>query len=355
MMGENNMFRNKQDVEMMRKLAEGELEALLEQVKAQKKALLDAETVEEIIAVKKHVVSSVGKHIKLEESLEQLGSDLDAQGKELKNQVEQLDGLLDTLRGEFSGLEVKKDEMPAIRQLLMDVKGKFEGFVKNTMENEELLDTALSSIKVINENSSFMKQQVDSFIGTAKNVSNNMAGIAVIAEQTNLLALNASIEAARAGDAGRGFAVVAEEIRKLSDGTKELLDDMNKFLKAFETASMKTGEEVIATTEGISNVERQLQNLVDNIKGNKDTTFHIEDKMHAVNEGVTSLEKQMAAIMKRAEDASYNTQEMQDVMRCVQGTATEFTLLKNQLQEITDQHKQNQQALTQVTNLKLMK
>jgi len=63
-----------------------------------------------------------------------------------------------------------------------------------------------------------------------------------IAAQTNLLALNAAIEAAQAGDAGRGFAVVADEIRKLAEGSKSSVGEIESLIGSVQLHTNATAK-----------------------------------------------------------------------------------------------------------------
>lgn len=289
------MFGNKQNVEMMRKLAEGELELLLEEINNSKKSLLKAETVEEIISIKKNVQEMVKGIEGFDEQISYIAHQVDENRDTIRKHMNELSKLENVFEAECNNRSIKCESVFEKSQnmsvLVEEMNTKIQTSVERTNHMEELLVVIAGTIKEMNATGRSMKKQVKTFIETAQNVTSNISGIASIAEQTNLLALNASIEAARAGEAGKGFAVVAEEIRKLSDGTKELLDHMTQLLGDLEKASMKTSEEVEATTIGIEKVTTEIQEVDKNIQESKTNTTLLKNEIEKMTGYVVKIEE----------------------------------------------------------------
>ena len=281
------MFGKKQDVECMRQLAEGELEALLQEVRGNKKAILKADTVEELIAIRQKIKNLSANVQGIKSDLKDLknsaSKELSVVGKQITI-LSKIENTVSSRMDTFTNSE--KNTSNGSKEVMTTVDGinkKIEVSAHINQHTEDLLQVITKAIRSINATGKSMKKQVTTFIETAQNVTSNISGISSIAEQTNLLALNASIEAARAGEAGRGFAVVAEEIRKLSDGTKELLDNMTKYLTELEQSSLKTSEEVEATTLGIENIEEKVEQVDKNIQDSKIYTEQIRSEMSNIN------------------------------------------------------------------------
>lgn len=127
------------------------------------------------------------------------------------------------------------------------VNATVDGGASSVQELGRQADNVSSSSKVVEEVITELTtkvQKVGSFVDT----------IISISSQTNLLALNASIEAARAGEAGRGFSVVAEEIRQLSEDTKEASNNITNIIHELN-ADTRLANESIETA--VSSVTRQ--------------------------------------------------------------------------------------------------
>ena len=292
------MFNKKADVEMMRKLQEGELDALLEQIKASRAALLKAETVEELIAIREQVNHILNTPSQVPSQLGQIEDNVEESVRKLNTEIENVRRLQSILQAEKEKGDEKTNE---VSKRTERIDGVYRGMKENvdhstsTMDQvDRTLESIVSGVKEINVTASSMKNQVKTFVETAQNVASNITGISSIAEQTNLLALNASIEAARAGEAGKGFAVVAEEIRKLSDGTKELLDNMTQLLTALESASLNTNQEVEATTLGIEKIEVKIAEVADSIGANRDCTKFLQNQIEEMNSLLKAFSEEAA-------------------------------------------------------------
>lgn len=107
----------------------------------------------------------------------------------------------------------------------------------------------------------------------AKN-SNEIVGIIQgISKQTNLLGLNASIEAARAGEFGKGFTVVAQEIRKLSQSSKESIDKIDGIIKIMAD-SISNINESLSSAGGVS--KSQLSAMGEIVEATNELTLIAE-------------------------------------------------------------------------------
>ncbi|MFC0162831.1 methyl-accepting chemotaxis protein [Bacillus capparidis] len=113
-----------------------------------------------------------------------------------------------------------------------------------------------------------------------------------IIKKTTMLSLNASIEAARAGEHGKGFSVVAQEIKSLSDQSRDAVNQSSQLLSAIE-------ESVCEVVESVENEKRAVEKGIDEI-----------EKMSAQMEGIYQKKKGVHQQVEQTENASINQSAM---------------------------------------------
>lgn len=153
--------------------------------------------------------------------------------------------------------------------------------VENLRRQAQNVEEASNATVAVSNRLSEKVEEVQNFIGVILSISS----------QTNLLALNASIEAARAGEAGRGFAVVAEEIRQLSEQTKDASNSITNIINELILDTKSVNESVDSAVQSITK-----QNEL--IEATKETFASVDDEVHNMAQGVKDSEEIMAGILK---------------------------------------------------------
>lgn len=192
--------------------------------------------------------------------------------------------------------EQEQEEHRAHKQRLEEITERFVTLSSNIEElneaNEMSADEATQlahSIKEISNLCEALNESIatmSDFISVYKKSNDDVSNIA---GQTNLLSLNASIEAARAGEAGRGFAVVAEEIRHLSDSTKELLVQNDEQAEAILPKIDGSVNSIKNLVQSINDMTNKVVAIASNTEEISAKTFDIKEMTNELRKDVEQL------------------------------------------------------------------
>ncbi len=157
-------------------------------------------------------------------------TDLNERIRDVSATVEQLSAAMEETSAYTENMNHSAGEMQrAAEYISVKTQERAQSAYDTSLKAEALKHEASESNKASKEIYRKTSEKMKEALEQAKAVDQIRIlsqSILEITAQTNLLALNASIEAARAGESGRGFAVVANEIRKLADGSKQAVDQI---------------------------------------------------------------------------------------------------------------------------------
>jgi len=220
-------------------------------------------------------------------------------------------------------------------QQAKDVSMDAKSVVEVSRQGQEATESTIKGMARISQQMESIADGIVQLNNQSKLIGDIINTVDDLAQQSNLLAINASIEAAKAGEHGKGFAVVAQEVKNLSQQSKEATANvrtiLNEIIKATaaSTAVIEQGSKAVeAGHQQASNAGAVIKTLSDNIEKASRTTELIEESSQQQLSGMQEVVGSMDSI-------KLSSQRNLDSVKRLDIAGKELTELGRRLLEMT--------------------
>ena len=211
--------------------------------------------------------------------------------------------------------------------------------IQVSLKGKEAASAAIDGMQAIERRGQAIAENILALSEKTQQIGDIIDSVSDLAGQSNILALNAAIEAAQAGEAGKGFRVVADEVRSLSEQSRQAAAQVKIILGDIQKA---TNLAVITTEEGSKGVSAGSELVTRAAESITELALAVETSSQAAGQIVAGVEQQTIGLDQIAlgmNDINEAAQQSAAGARQIQKAAQDLQTLSEQLSQTVAQYR----------------
>ncbi|MBN2818745.1 MAG: hypothetical protein JXP36_07240 [Bacteroidales bacterium] len=227
----------------------------------------------------------------LELKINQATAELEARNTKLEEAKTTLNVIINEVKNNLGHasnklLEASKSQSSSVNELSSTIEQMTIEINENTQKANKVFDRS----KNVQDNAAESLGTIEEAVGFIQNISNEVSFILEIAQKTKFLSLNASIEAARAGEHGKSFAVVANEVKKLSERSQEVANNIDSLTSSGLQLSQEANKKINDLVGFIENIVEATGNIIEFIENQSEKTEAINSTVKEMSDFISKTD-----------------------------------------------------------------